>query len=788
VAQPNILIIDADSRSSRILEVSLKQSGFATSHAKNGVDGLDMLLAGTPALVLVDARLPKLDGYSVVRKMKETPSLRAIPVIMLIPQGSVEDRIRGLELGIEDFLAKPVFVRELLARVKVLLARKSQEQFLHAQLDSRSRFEGNSEELGLVDLLQTFEMARKSGILTLTSGAMRARIYVREGKLVEAELGALRGEEAVYRALIWRKLDFAVEFGPVTQDDRIGTTTQAILMEGLRRMDEWAKLAEAMPPLESVLSLRTNELSERLPEIPDELNGILRLIDGRRTIWEVVDESPFEDLSTLGTLARLYFEGLLEARDGGGPRSGRPNAAEVDGLAMALTESQRLPSNTSPLSTPTPGRTESNDGFEAPPRKLGTKTPPLGSRRPNPLEPLEGAEPTPLSPGVMIRDLDAAGLPPSLRTVPSEPQRMQSASTAAVPETTLVSKLAPAVPVEGPAVATSALAQASKGGASNTEEVSQAQGREKAPETVAAEAASPPTSAKTPVDESEWVERGERLLRDEDDEIDTGMVRNELMPATDPAELRPVRAKGEDDVDFASVPGRVSGKKTVAYFLGTVLVCGGLIIGARKMVRGAHDTPGENSLPPLMRSSTAGTSSLIAMTASTAPSTAPVVSGAGAAVATPSTSGSPSDGPSSPGPSSTAETPGSMNLAVGSATTDPSARTSASAPANALEPATPGDKKPARNYGTSIDDAQEALEKRNPVRAAEIAGRAARQNPGNAEAWLTLGAALDSAGMRKQAKEAYRNCVNQASGPRVTECRSLAGMPVESAPAPSAAE
>ena len=82
-------------------------------------------------------------------------------------------------------------------------------------------------------------------------------------------------------------------------------------MEGMRRVDEWGRLCEQLPPLTTVFEIDHQQLLDRLNEIPDELNGILRLFDAERTLSQVVDDSPFEDLSTLSTITKLYFEGLL---------------------------------------------------------------------------------------------------------------------------------------------------------------------------------------------------------------------------------------------------------------------------------------------------------------------------------------------------------------------------------------------------------------------------------------------------------------------------------------------
>ncbi len=318
MAKQKLLLVDADPRSVRVLEVSLKKAGYSVTTATDGLDALVKIESLTPDLILSDTRLPKLDGYALVRKLKDRPEWSAIPVVFLTSQKSIEDKIRGLELGVEDYLTKPIFVRELIARVNLLLARRTQENIAQsrpASLSGRTRFSGSIQDMAVVDLLQTFEVSRKSGVVHLKSGAHHAHVYFRDGKVVDAEMGRLRGEEAIYRALIWNEAEFEVEFAPsIRNDDVIGSTTQAILMEGMRRVDEWGRLLEQLPPITTVFDIDHVQLLERLNEIPDELNGILRLFDGKRTLAQVVDDSPFEDLSTLSTISKLYFEGLLVAR------------------------------------------------------------------------------------------------------------------------------------------------------------------------------------------------------------------------------------------------------------------------------------------------------------------------------------------------------------------------------------------------------------------------------------------------------------------------------------------
>ncbi len=312
MAKQQLLLVDADPASVRVLEVSLKKAGFTVTTSADGLDALSKLELSTPDLILTDTRLPRVDGYELVRRIKDMPALAGVPIVFLTSQKSVEDKIRGLELGVEDYLTKPIFVRELIARVHLLLTRRTHQRMSTATPASRrTHLSGDLADMGVVDLLQTFEMGRKSGRATLRDDGLEAKIYFRDGKVVDAEHGKLRGEEAIYRCLIWTRGSFNVEFEPIERPEVILTSTQGLLMEGMRRLDEWGRLCEQLPPLETIFVVDPELLSERLNEIPDELNGVLRLFDGTRTLMDVVDESPFEDLSTLSTVTKLYFEGLL---------------------------------------------------------------------------------------------------------------------------------------------------------------------------------------------------------------------------------------------------------------------------------------------------------------------------------------------------------------------------------------------------------------------------------------------------------------------------------------------
>jgi pilus assembly protein CpaE len=119
-----ILVVDDDSNVQRLLSYTLKQEGYEVVVASDGAEGFKLWGQEQPALILLDVMLPKLDGYQVAGKIRaEEGSASHVPIIMLTAEAEVEQKIRGLRAGADDYLVKPFHPAELLARIKSLLAR-----------------------------------------------------------------------------------------------------------------------------------------------------------------------------------------------------------------------------------------------------------------------------------------------------------------------------------------------------------------------------------------------------------------------------------------------------------------------------------------------------------------------------------------------------------------------------------------------------------------------------------------------------------------------------------------
>lgn len=309
MARQNLLIVDGDTRNRRVLEVSLRNAGFSITAAKSAEEALQFLEHAEPDLIMSDTRLPGEDGFTLCTQVKQNPRWSMIPFIFLTSQSSIEDKIHGLELGVDDYLTKPIYIKEITTRVKMLLQRKQQEKL--QRKDTRTKFTGQLGDMAVVDLMQTIEISRKSGLIHLETPLGPANVWFRDGALVDAEMGRRQGEAVIYRLLDLTEGTFEVEFKPVSRRRVIEETTQGLLMEGMRRVDEWGRLLEQLPPPETVLAVDAEALTTRTADLPSEQVALLRRFDGQRSINAVIDDSGMDDLEALEAISTFYFEGLL---------------------------------------------------------------------------------------------------------------------------------------------------------------------------------------------------------------------------------------------------------------------------------------------------------------------------------------------------------------------------------------------------------------------------------------------------------------------------------------------
>ncbi|MBV70095.1 MAG: hypothetical protein CMH52_02010 [Myxococcales bacterium] len=318
MAQHTLLLVDSDTQHSRVMEVSLRKSGYQVIMARDGADALSKIDNANPDLIISDTRMPNLSGIELCQRLKSNQHA-SIPFIFLTADNSIETKVKGLEAGADDYLIRPIYTRELAARVALILERRTQEQ-LKSPSEQQHYF-GDLEKMGVVDLLQAMEMGRKSGTLQIKRGPDHGpdhgSLWFRDGVLLDASTGALQGPAAVYRLLTWDKGRFEIDFTPPRRPPSVGKSGTELIDEGMGQVEAWSDISKQLPSLDSVLRVDYNELAERIDELPSQVNEFIRLFDGISTIRNAIYMSSMDDLVALETTSQLYFEGLIAVAEQG---------------------------------------------------------------------------------------------------------------------------------------------------------------------------------------------------------------------------------------------------------------------------------------------------------------------------------------------------------------------------------------------------------------------------------------------------------------------------------------
>ncbi len=315
-----ILVADDDPLVLATLRDILTSLPATVLEARDGEEVLRLAKADRPDLILLDVMMPRLDGFQVAATLKQEPSTAGIPLVFVSALGASQHKVRGLDLGAEDYLTKPFDPEELKARLRMILRRR-QPVSREAPLAS-----GYLEAMNLVSLVQLFEVERRTTRLVLTREGEGGEIVFVDGKITQAVQGARRGKAAVYKLLTWQEGTF--EMAPVDASTQVGggisLSGQALLMEGMRRLDEIPGLRAGLPdptvPLEVPPALRA--------AVQAQAGGrratVAALLDGTRGLDHVLVESPLDDWGTLKVLHFLLAVRALVASGASPERRGGP--------------------------------------------------------------------------------------------------------------------------------------------------------------------------------------------------------------------------------------------------------------------------------------------------------------------------------------------------------------------------------------------------------------------------------------------------------------------------------
>ena len=204
MSEPHILVIEDDDAISTLIQYNLEKEGYDVAVAGDGEEGLMQSEERLPDLVVLDWMLPKVSGIEVCRRLRSRPESRNVPIIMLTARGEESDRVRGLDVGADDYLTKPFSVPELNARIRAVLRRMrpglADDRLSHGDIvvdrvSHRVRRAGREVHLGPTEYRLLDHLIQHPGRVfsreQLLDAVWGSDVYV-EARTVDVHVGRLR--------------------------------------------------------------------------------------------------------------------------------------------------------------------------------------------------------------------------------------------------------------------------------------------------------------------------------------------------------------------------------------------------------------------------------------------------------------------------------------------------------------------------------------------------------------------------------------------------------------------
>ena len=240
--KPKILIVDDEMDFLTLLKLKLVNEGFDVIGTDNPSEALSYVEKDRPDLVIADVLMPEMDGIAMYRKMREIRGVGDTPLLFLSARDDTDTKVEALHLGAEDYLVKPVDLRELAARIRNIIRRDQKGKKDASAAGAVQGVMGDLSNLGIPEIVQTLHLGLKTACVTLKAGeADGGRIYFMNGRISHCETGNLNGEEAFYRLLRLQEGSFVIAHSQTTTDRTIDMDEMQLILEGFRRIDEEKK-------------------------------------------------------------------------------------------------------------------------------------------------------------------------------------------------------------------------------------------------------------------------------------------------------------------------------------------------------------------------------------------------------------------------------------------------------------------------------------------------------------------------------------------------------------------
>lgn len=351
-----VAVVDDDTTLLAMLNELLTDEGYVVSSFSDGIHAQKAAYHSGFDLVLTDVNMPGLSGIELLRYLREIGS-KAV-VIIMTANADLQSAIEAVRLGAFDFLTKPFddihnvvklvnkaadkilgdmrheqMVQAVIEKTKQIIAYQKPQNLTDDLKDLVQRTDqlvrdlqphaagenyndqpiaGNLQDLGLANLLQMLSVVGKSGVLLLHThgvlGDLSGEVWFTNGRIVQIRAGRVRRAKALSRLLVQEKGEFRFMLVDDAPDDEVQTSTDGLILDCLRCLDEFRRLGPRVPPAELYLRIK--------PPLPKDLQEAdrqtLEMIMRYSKVGDVIDYSSAQDVDVINSLIRLRLKGVLD--------------------------------------------------------------------------------------------------------------------------------------------------------------------------------------------------------------------------------------------------------------------------------------------------------------------------------------------------------------------------------------------------------------------------------------------------------------------------------------------
>ncbi len=292
-----VVLVDDEPHVLMILEKIIKPLGCQIMTASNGLEALSIIREHAPALIISDLMMPKMDGSQLFAALQSEPNLSKIPFVCLSSRAQEDEKVSALELGVEDYWAKPFSVKEIPLKIKRILKRQP----------AATRIGGHLSHTSVTDLLNQMEREHKEGVIKIvTPNQKTGSIYFKDGAAVDAESDGFTGLAAIIHMMQWSDGSYAFTQQSVARPNVINMRASELILEALHRYDEEQGLLASLPPPDTLaLPPPSFDVSWFAGFPPEKARQLMALLDGERTVGACIEQAR-HDIDLLRMLSILW--------------------------------------------------------------------------------------------------------------------------------------------------------------------------------------------------------------------------------------------------------------------------------------------------------------------------------------------------------------------------------------------------------------------------------------------------------------------------------------------------